>query len=87
MNSNFGKKTFGVPRIANLENGNKFCIFKKITPGSSALYLEKKNESQLGAKWAKWAKLAKLSQKWAKWAKSAKFSMIFGGAHIDEPNI
>ena len=33
MNSNFRKKTFGVPRIANLENGNKFCIFKKIRNG------------------------------------------------------
>ena len=26
----FWKKTFGVPRIVNLENGNEFCIFKKI---------------------------------------------------------
>ena len=65
----FWKKTFGVPIIVNLENGIKFCIFKKITPGSSALYFEKKNESQLRAKWASEPNFPKLSQNWAKWAK------------------
>ena len=62
-------------------------ILKKITPGSLALYFEKKNESQLGAKRAKWAKWAKMSQIWDKGAKSCKFLRIFGGARIDKPNI
>ena len=46
----FWKKTFIGLIIENNEYQDEFCISKKITPGSLALYFEKKNESQLGAK-------------------------------------